>query len=204
MSVLRRRTKLILLACAVAVASASAWFGSRYFQQGSLALHARLAYADGSAQSIAGETFFILSADPLRLALDEENERSGGGDFDTEGQSNLRTLAGALAARRWHASPLGAEIAVLVRESRPLWEQRVVGSARTDARGRAVFSNLSPGDYWLMGLAETRDGVAYWNRRVSIARGRNEVELYPDNSLQCSGCATSAWAAAHERTPLAR
>ena len=86
-------------------------------------------------------------------------------------------------ARRRNAYSLGAEVIPFMEDSRPLWEPHVIRSIRTDAQGRALFQGLKPGDYWLMGRTETKEGAAFWNQRVSVGRGENRITLDQTNAL---------------------
>jgi hypothetical protein len=167
--------------------------------RGSLTVSARLVYTDGQAQAVAGEAFYLLDADPLRLLIDgDRTEGRALASQVSREHPRLEALARVLDARRRYAYPLGAEVGSFVEDARPVWERHVVQSAGTDREGRARFQNLRPGDYWLMGRAPTRGGLAFWNLPVRVERGSNQLSLEPDNSLECSSCLVSPWASARE------
>lgn len=136
------------------------------------------------ARGVGVETLYLLDADPILLAMAEVNERDAVQARTHREHPRLRMLASLMNARRFAAYRLGTDIAVVLEQSRPLWETHVVRTARTDARGRARFDNLAPGHYWLMCLSERDGGLAFWNPRVTVERGRAEtIMLDQSNAL---------------------
>src|ERR671912_240609 len=128
---------------------------------------------------------------PLMLALacallcagcGAPNEGVGGGSLSVEARVAAGSDARPLDGETLYL--LGADIAIVLEQSKPLWETRVVRTARTDERGRAVFDKLAPGHYWLMCLSERDGKLAFWGPRVTVARARTEaVVLDQSNAL---------------------
>lgn len=57
-----------------------------------------------------------------------------------------------------------------------------VASTSTDFSGKAQFSGLKPGNYFLSGFASTRKGFAVWNVPVEVKPGKNSVFLDQNNA----------------------
>jgi len=146
-------------------------------------MEAQITRPSGETQAVARESFYLLDVDMISLAMDEGDERSPLREKLEREHPNLRMVARVMDARRRSAYSLGAEAITFMENSRPLWESHVVGSAPTDAQGRAVFESLKPGDYWLMGRMQERGGAAFWNQRIFINRGENRIVLDQNNAL---------------------
>lgn len=159
------------------------WLVISRLNRGSLVMEAQLVRPSGETQAVARETFYLLDADMIMLSLIEGNERSPLRDKVYREHPNLGMVAMVMDARRRSAYSLGAEAIPFMENSRPLWEPHVIQSAQTDERGRAVFKSLRPGDYWLLGRIEKRDGAAFWNQRISVFRGDNRITLDQNNAL---------------------
>jgi hypothetical protein len=159
------------------------WLVIHGWNHSSLVMEAQIVRPTGEKQAVARETFYLLDADMISLAMNEANERSPLRETLESEHPNLRMVARVMDARRRSAYSLGSEAIAFMENSRPLWESHVVGSARTDAQGRAVFENLKPGDYWLMGRTQEGGGAAFWNQRIIINRGENRIALDQNNAL---------------------
>ena len=171
---------MLALACALLCAACGA---TNRDEGGSLSVEARVV-VDGDTRPVSGETLYLLDADPILLAMAEVNEGDAVQVRTHREHPRLRMLAGLMNARRLAAYRLGTDIALVLEESRPLWETHVVRTARTDERGRAVFDGLAPGHYWLTCLSERDGKLAFWNPRVTVARARTEaVVLDQSNAL---------------------
>jgi hypothetical protein len=184
----KRILLLVSVAFALLLLAALAWAVYGRLTRGVLLVsaHVSLSGADASRPRVR---LYLLDDDMMRLALVKGGEPSPLQEKVFRENPRLRNLAGVMNARRREAYSLGPEVSNFVEQSRPLWQPHVLKSAETDANGRAAFYNLLPGDYWLMGTAETPGGgVAFWNLFVTVGRGETSVRLEPANSLQCSGC----------------
>jgi hypothetical protein len=53
----------------------------------------------------------------------------------------------------------------------------------TDSEGKIVIDDISAGDYWIMGVTETRDDYAFWNQKVTVVAGENRLLLDQNNAL---------------------
>ena len=137
----------------------------------------------GGRRPSAGATFYLLDEDVIRLAMAEPEAGDAAQEAVHREHPRLRLLAGLMNGRRFSAYRLGPDVKLMLEQSRPLWEPRVLRSARADARGRAAFDGLAPGDYWLMCLDDGDGRLAFWNMKLSLARGANEVTLDAQNAL---------------------
>src|SRR5204863_3972265 len=61
-------------------------------------------------------------------------------------------------------------------------EQHTKYSATTDLHGKAHFTNVRAGAYYIFGFAETRGGYAVWNLNVSLKEGANSQILDAKNA----------------------
>jgi hypothetical protein len=150
-------------------------------------MDAQMARSSGEMQRVAHETFYLLDADLITLAMAKGNESSPAREQVYKEHPNLGMVAQVMDARRRNAYSLGAEVMTFIEHSRPLWEPHVVQSAQTDEQGHAAFKSLKPGDYWLMGRTQAAGGAAFWNQRVSVSRGDNKVTLDQTNALYIKG-----------------
>ena len=149
----------------------------------SLGVEARAETAAGEVRPSAGAAVYLLDEDLIRLAMAEPGAGDPVGRAVHQRHPRLRVLAGLMNGRRLSAYPLGPDVRLLVEQSRPLWEPRVVRAARADEQGRAAFADLAPGDYWLVCLDERGGRVAFWNLRLTLARGANAITLDGRNAL---------------------
>ncbi|HKS28899.1 MAG TPA: hypothetical protein VJS44_13825 [Pyrinomonadaceae bacterium] len=185
----RRRTLLYISAAfALLLLIALAWVGTRRLTHGVLLVSAHLSYPNGERTLAQGATVYLLDADMMRLALIKEGEITPLQEKVARENPRFRSLAGLMNGRRREAYSLGPEVKDFMEQSRPLWEPHVIQERKLDEEGRATFTDLKPGDYWLMGRADSRGGVAFWNLFVRVERGETSVTLDAANSLQCSGC----------------
>jgi hypothetical protein len=181
----RKQIHLLLAAVfAFLILCGLGWLMIPKWNRGSLLIEAQVVRPSGETQPAARETFYLLDADMIRLAMVEGNESSPLRERVYREHPTLEMVARVMDARRRSAYSLGAEVITFMENSRPLWETHVVRSVQTDARGRALFESLKPGDYWLMGRAQTvEDGAAFWNQPVAIGRGENSLQLDQTNAL---------------------
>lgn len=125
----------------------------------------------------------------MKLSLAKEGEMNALQEKAYRENPKLRNLAGVMSARRREAYSLGPEVAAFMEQSRPLWQPHVMQTKVTDEEGRATFTELKAGNYWLMSRAETEDGgVAFWNLSIKVEGSDSSITLEPQNSLQCAGC----------------
>jgi hypothetical protein len=186
----KRILRLLSIAFALLLLSGLGWFAAlRLGARATLQVDASISGAEQPRAS-ARAVLYLLNQDIFRLALPQGGELTASQERVFREKPELRNLAEVMNARRREAYSLGTEVRRFVEDSRPLWQPRIVQTAQADESGRARFSELEPGDYWLMMLVETDSagGVAFWHLPVSLARGENIVKLDPRNSLQCSSC----------------
>jgi hypothetical protein len=154
-------------------------------EQGTLIVVARLTLA-GATRPISQETLYLLDADPIRLAMHEAETNDSTQAQTHQAHPRLKILAGLMNGRRFSAYPLGPDIALMLEQSKPIWERHVLRTARTDDDGRAVFAPLAPGRYWLMCLAERDGKLAYWDSLHIVAKEPQTVVLDERNALTVS------------------
>ena len=177
---MRRRLALAAGAAAAAAALAAASCSS-FRQAASVRVEARTERGPS-----AGATLYLLDEDLIRLAMAEPDAGDDAQSAVHREHPRLRLLAGLMNGRRFSAYPLGPDVRLLLEQSRPIWEPHVLRAARADERGRAAFEHLAPGDYWLMCVDERDGRVAFWNVKLSLARGANVITLDAKNALTVS------------------
>lgn len=180
------RPRLSLAAGVVAIVVAAAAACSSFRRSASLHVEARFELAPGVERPSAGATVRLLDDDFIRLAMAEDEGGEPARAAVHREHPRLRMLAGLMHARRYSAYPLGPDVKLLLEQSRPLWEPHVLRAARADDGGRAALDGLAPGVYWLMCLDERGGRLAFWNVRLELARGANEVTLDGKNALTVS------------------
>ena len=185
----RKRTPILTAVAFAALVAGLVWLAAAGLMRGSLLVEARINYSEGEPQPIAMAPIYLLDADMLKLAQGGEGRMSPLEERVFRENPDLGHLAGVMNARRREAYSLGPDVVPLMEKSRPLWEPHVRQRVQTNAGGRASFSDLKPGEYWLVCRSETRDGgVAFWNLPVTVKRGENRIALDARNALQCSSC----------------
>jgi hypothetical protein len=179
----RKRIHLLTALLAFLILCVAGWLIILKLNRVTLLMEAQIIRPSGEIQPISSATFYLLDTDMLMLAMSKGNESDPLRKKVYDEHPNLGMVAQVMDARRRNAYSLGAEVMPFVEQSRPLWEPRVVQSAQTDAQGRAVFRDLKPGDYWLMCRTEAAGIAAFWNQRVTINRGENQITLDQTNAL---------------------
>jgi hypothetical protein len=61
-------------------------------------------------------------------------------------------------------------------------KQHAVQTVSTDFSGKAQFTDIKPGNYYITGLSGTRGGFAVWNLPVEVKAGQNSVLLDQNNA----------------------
>jgi predicted RNA polymerase sigma factor len=113
-------------------------------------------------------------------AGDDENEVS---EMVHREHPKLRSLAGLLNARRREAYSLSSDVFLLLDQSKPLWQPRVVQTVSIDRLGHASFRRLKPGTYWIMGYVRESWAEAFWLQQLSVGSGATTVALNQSNTL---------------------
>lgn len=54
---------------------------------------------------------------------------------------------------------------------------------QTDFQGKVVIKDIRPGDYWIMGVTDTREDYAFWNYKITVKPGENKLLLDQNNAL---------------------
>jgi hypothetical protein len=183
---MRQRLSIAAGLSVAIIVAAAAPACSPFRQAASLHVEARVELAPGDARPSAGATVYLLDDDFIRLAMAEADAGDSVRAAVHREHPRLRILAGLLNARRFSAYPLGPDVKLLLAQSRPLWEPHVLRAERADERGRAAFVGLAPGVYWLMCLDERGGRLAFWNLRLELGRGANEITLDAKNALTVS------------------
>jgi hypothetical protein len=160
--VMRKVLTAALLAAAAAFCAISCGPG-----KGRIELEAQLVYKVGGPQPVARETFYLYDVDPASLKVPNAD-------------GSRRSVATNITLINMAGSTIGPPEEVWV-----VIKPHIVKAVKTDFQGKAVFDDLKPGDYWLVGKAETRTALPeYWMYKVGVRPGENRVLLSQDNSLR--------------------
>lgn len=131
-----------------------------------LSIEAGIIYKMGGNQPVA-RTEFMLLDQSLEAVL-----REGG---VSEGRT------GVLSTYAFTVKYPGQFPGVAAAAQRAI-KAHLVSSVSTDFAGKAQFTDLKPGSYYLVGLSSTRKGFAIWNLAVEVKAGQNSVFLDQNNA----------------------
>ncbi|HEX8491969.1 MAG TPA: hypothetical protein VF658_03950 [Pyrinomonadaceae bacterium] len=161
-----------------------------WLYRASLVIEAQIIYNMGGPQPVARQSFYLLDTDPLSLTADDPKFKAKVDAAKNEDEKMNIQLSGVMLAllknsieKRDMAEKSGKTLLGTLELSKPFWEAHLVQSAQTDFKGHAVFENLKPGTYWLMGMTETRAAFAFWNEKISVGIGENKITLDQNNAL---------------------
>ena len=161
-----------LLLCALAA-------GIYFLGPGAIAIEAQIIYNLGGPQPVARQAFYLLNADPRQLP--NATLENGGLVF--------HAMTGSLSLYQQYAEVRQVTSAEELKKNlatfsmtRPFWQPYVVATAETDFKGLARMAGLRAGRYWLMGMAETRAGIAFWSLPVTVRPWRTSQILLDQNN----------------------
>jgi hypothetical protein len=157
--------------------------GAACLRSASLNLEAQIVYTMGGPQPVARQEFYLLDVDPFSVKQEKQNTSTQGETIYVLSVINWNMFAEQVRLAQERDIPLDKKLIPMVANAKVFLAPHIVQTAQTDFQGRAVFENLSPGDYWLMGIAETRSSAAFWNYKVTIESGENKVLLDQNNAL---------------------
>lgn len=158
----------------------------------SLEVEAQIIYNMGGPQPVARQTLYLVDRDVLSIRFDEPEVKAKQEQFKTDEEKTLFTMQGMnllllkmLVEKRNEIKDekqlkefLGA-----LELSKPFWADHIVQTAQTDFKGKATFTNLKSGQYWILAITETRAAIAVWNHKVNLQSGENKVLLDQNNAL---------------------
>ena len=168
---------LIVLTCAFL-------FSACFLQPANLSIEAKIIYSMGGPQPAARTPFYLLDADPFTLKLDDPPVKAKFDAMKDENEKMAATLGCAvfLLLKEFAAKKKDIDEKISdadakkylgsIESARPLWESHLVKQTTTDFEGRARFVDLKAGQYWLLGMTETRRAFALWNIPINLTRGR--------------------------------
>jgi hypothetical protein len=151
-------------------------------------LEAQIVYNMGGPQPVAQTHFYLIRSDLKDLLRQgvlqnvDKNKSASGEDEATFLGTTLVLMYLSGMGVKAPSSDIKSVISAF-NTSKAVWQSSVVQSAETDFKGLANFVDLSPGDYWITGIAETRGGFALWNNKVTIKRGENTLVLSQNNAV---------------------
>lgn len=173
----------------------SLFVGGCFLQPASLSIEAKIIYNMGGPQPVARTRFYLLDADPFMLRADDPAYKKRLDATKTENEKMNLTLSSAvfLLLKEFVAkkdlidknlSDADAKKHLnTIENARPFWESHLVKETTTDFEGRAHFDDIRPGQYWLLGIAETRRAFALWNVPVTLSRGTNTLLVDQNNAM---------------------
>ena len=150
---MKKATQIILLSVLLIACSEN---------KGSLSLEAAIIYKMNGPQPVARVQFYLLDDDLKEI---------------------LRGIAGDSAISKFTLASLHPDTdATFYSQALQLIKLHTIQSATTDFSGKAEFQPVKPKVYYIMGVTETRGGVAIWNLRTEIKPGKNGVVLDQNNA----------------------
>jgi hypothetical protein len=134
---------------------------------GNLEIEAQIVYQIGGPQPVARETFYLYDVDPATLNI-------------PGAEKSRHSIATWITSFNMGGSSFGPS-----KDVEAVTKPHIVKTVKTDFQGKAVFNDLTPRDYWLVGKAETRGNFPeYWIYEVIVRPGDNKVLLSQDNSIK--------------------
>jgi hypothetical protein len=173
----------------------SLFVGGCLLRPTSLNIEAKIIYNMGGPQPVARTRFYLLNVDPFTLNADDPGYKKRHDAAKTEGEkmnlavsSMVFLLLKELAAKKEqidkNLSDADAKKYLdAIEKARPFWESHLIKETTTDFEGRANFDALKPGQYWLLGITETRRAFALWNVPVTLSRGTNTLLVDQSNAM---------------------
>ncbi len=115
----------------------------------SINLKAGIVYRIGGAQPVARTTFYLTRDDLLTLM------RQAGMNY-----AHNMDVVGREAEFHQRVGEQISDVELAVRS-------RAISIATTDFEGNAKFENVPTGSYYIIGITQTRSGIALWNLQVN-------------------------------------
>lgn len=171
----RRALLCIFILCCLSGAACS--------HSASLNLEAQIVYTMGGPQPVARQDFYLLDVDPFLVKQEKQNTSSREEMIYALSVINWNMFVEQVKLSAEREIPLDKKLIPMVSNSQVFLAPHIVQTVQTDFQGRAVFEKLRPGEYWLMGIAETRSSAAFWNYKVTVNPGENKVLLDQNNAL---------------------
>ena len=135
-------------------------------QTGTLALEAGIIYKMGGNQPVARTEFMLLDKS-LEAILTEAGMDPG------------RT---GILSNYAFAVQYPSQYPGVAQRAREAIQPHIIQSVSTDFSGKAQFTDIKPGNYYLFGLSSTRKGFAIWNTPVEVKPGQNTIFLDQNNA----------------------
>ncbi len=121
----------------------------------------------GGNQPVARTTFYLLDDDPEKLM------RAAG--VGSEGAlSVLDVFAFGVKYDRRRTPAFTAATESIASHTKQ--------TVMTDFNGKAQFTDIAPGRYFIFGTSNTRKGYAIWSLAVDIKAGQNSIILDQNNA----------------------
>ena len=141
-------------------------------RKGSLHIEAQIVYSMGGPQPVARQTFYLLNTDPAtvqqRQSPNNSSPTNSNAVSDQEAMlyalsfMNFRSFMQQIEEANRTGIKLDKFMIPMVANSREFLAPHIVQTVQTDFQGRATFENISTGEYWVMGITETRASFAFW------------------------------------------
>jgi hypothetical protein len=159
----RLLTVLILIAFSIACSSEGP-DGAAPKKELTIKIKAAIVYKMGGPQPVARTTFYLTKESLISLARKAgKNEDIGVlgamANYETQLEGSSKTIEGFV-------------------------KPAALSTVTTDFEGNASFKNLAPGTYYLIGVAQTRSGVAIWN--TPVAPGDETILIDQHNAAYTS------------------
>ena len=184
------RDRVLWKTACIIVLGLFAGSSSCVYRSPSLSIEAKIIYNMGGPQPVARTHFYLLDSDPFGVRADEPGfQRRMSAAKSEEERTNL-LLESAIfllfkeAINSKKITDANAkQFLGSVDSGRSLWESHLVKEMVTDFEGRAKCEGLKAGNYWLLGMTETRAAFALWNIPIQINAGENNLLVSQGNAI---------------------
>jgi hypothetical protein len=146
--------------------------------KGTLSFETGLVFKSGDVKPVARTTFYLLDDDLSKILADAglqtpRGYESGSGDTNKD---LINSFASSIvyslvpAFKNFYPAAMTA------------LKPHTIETVTTDFSGKATFSPVAAGTYYLMGVSETPNGYVIWNFKVELKAGKNSVTLDQNNA----------------------
>ncbi len=158
--------------------------------KGNLSVEAGLVFNSGDVKPVARVNFYLLD-DNLETILSNAGIEAYQ-TIDTSGASKGALLGGMRAKKKsvsfvesyavWSSSPdlYGEQLL----QSKEALKPHIIATITTDFSGKGEFSQVKPGNYYLMGVGGTGKQAVLWNMPIEIKAGKQSVILDNKNAAE--------------------
>ena len=148
--------------------------------EGTLQIEAGLVFKSGDVKPVARTVFYLLDAEPGEI-LKDGGVKTSMKSFQNAPPDAKVLLFNLALAINGQILPENAEF---VKAAMPVLQPHIVQTVTTDFSGKAQFSAVKIGTYYLTGFAEVGRASVTWNLKITLGPGPTTIVLDNNNALE--------------------